>query len=94
MFILLFGFMIRKNIREDEIRDIEIYGKRYLIGDIPKEIYERVATLKTVFSTDAEFLASWRDIIQDIVSIRNSGVNIPSVTPRHIVQMTTLLSQK
>ena len=69
-------------------------GVKYEIWDIPPSIYAKIQKISTKITTDEYFMNKWKDIIEELLKIRNKDVNIKYNNTTHILKIIEIITHK
>lgn len=78
----------------EQIDILKVWGKEYKIWDIPPLIIKEIIEIPTVFASDKSFFFKWVKIIERILKIKNTEVNMDDFTAIHIEKIITIISNR
>lgn len=83
------------NLDENEKVDIIIINwKNYEIWDIKPKILEKIKNLPTIWIWHKKFLQKWREIVFEILEMKNSEIDYENISEKHILQIIEIISNR
>lgn len=73
---------------------IKIGERDYKIGDIPVWIYKKIQWLNTWFSSDRKFFEKWKEIIIEMLEIKNEDIDVSKLRKQHILKIIDIILNK
>jgi len=78
----------------EQVDIIKIWDNEYKIWDIPPKIINEIIKIPTIFTSDKTFFFKWIKIIEKILKIKNTDLNMDDFTVKHIKKIIEIISNR